>query len=147
MAKNPDDRFASAAEMSAALRARTEAPAGATDAAPTVMVGAATAIFDAPPTAVPPALPLAVPSASPVPAASPVPPSRPTSAGRSRRRRVLALLAVAGLAVALVIAAADGDNQEASPGGTPAVTGPSPAGAGLPPALDDALRRLEKTVR
>lgn len=148
MAKNPDDRFASAAEMSAALRARAEPPAGATDAAPTVMVGPATEIFDAPPAVVPPALPVAVSPASPVPAASPVPPSRHTSAGRSRRRRVLAILAVAGLAVAFVNAAADGDNQETSPGGTTAVTGPpSTAGAGLPPALDDALRRLEETVR
>lgn len=126
MDKNPEGRFASAAEMSAALRARAEPPAGATGAAPTVMVGPATEILDAPPTALPPALP--------VPAASPVRSGRHPWAGRFSRRRVLALLAVAGLAGVLVTAAVAAGNHEASPGGTPAVTGPPPtADAGIPP--------------
>jgi serine/threonine-protein kinase len=145
MAKNPEDRFASAAEMSAALQARAEPPAGATDSAPTVKVSTATEIFDAPPTAVPPASP-APPAA--VPPASPVRPGRQPSVGQFYRRRVFAVLAVVGLAVALVTAVVAGGNHKASPGGTPAVTAPPPtAGAGIPPALEDVLRRLEKTVR
>ena len=140
MAKNPEDRFASATEMSAALRARAEPPAGSTDAAPTVKVGSATEIFDAPPMVVPPA--------PPTPAASPVQPGRQPSAGQFPRRRVVAVLAVVGLAVALVTAVVVGGNHKSSPGGTPAVTGPPPTvGGGIPPALEDGLRRLERTVR
>jgi serine/threonine-protein kinase len=140
MAKNPEDRFVSAAAMAAGLAARAVAPAGATDSAPTVMAARVTEIFDAPPTAVPPALPAQ--------AASPVRPGRPPPAERYPRRRVLGILTVAGLAVAVVAVAVGGGNHKTSSGGTPAATGPPPtAGAEIPPALNDALRRLEQTVR
>jgi serine/threonine-protein kinase len=123
MAKNPEDRFASAAEMSAALRAPAKPPAGITDAptvlaAPTVTIGGATEILHAPPIAVTPAVP--------VPAASSGQRAWHSPAGRFPRRRTLALLTVAGLAVALIAAAVGGGNHQASPGGTPAVTGPAP---------------------
>ena len=97
MAKNPEDRFASAVEMSAALRAGAQPPTDVTDA-PTV---------------------LAATSMAPVQA--------PSLDRRSERRRIGALvtvagLAVAGLAVALIVAAAGGDNPEAPAEETPAVT-------------------------
>jgi hypothetical protein len=53
-----------------------------------------------------------------------------------------------GLAVALGIAAFGRSQHRTSATGTPTTTvAPPSAGAGLPPALDDALVRLEKTVR
>ena len=131
MARNPEDRFASAADMSAALRAPAEtpaeSPAGASGAAPTVMVSPATELFTAPPMAVPPA--------SPLPAGWPFQLGRLAGrlAGRLPRRQVLALLAVAGLAFALVGSAVAAANHKASPGGTPAVTGPPATGAVIPP--------------
>jgi serine/threonine-protein kinase len=133
MAKNPEDRFASAAEMSAALHARSVA--GAADADPTVMVDHATAIFDAPPTSVAPATTASVGAAA------------RHAPRRLPRRRLLALLAVAGLALALFTAAVVGDENNASPGETPAATGSPTAGTGIPPGLNDALRELEKRVR
>jgi serine/threonine-protein kinase len=159
MAKNPEDRFASAAEMAAALQARSEPPAGAADADPTVMVGHATAIFDAPPMSVAPdtnaSLGAAAPpdlASSPVPATSSVPAASPVQHARHAprrlpRRRLLALLAVAGLALALFTAAFVGDDNTTSPGETPAATGPPTADTGIPRPLDDALRELEKRVR
>ena len=137
MAKDPEGRFASAAEMSAALQARTEPPARVADADRTVMVDHGTAIFDAPPTSEPPASPV-----------SAVRRSRNTPPGPRPRRRLLALLAAAGLALALLIVVVGGDdNNNPSPGETPAATGSPPAGTGIPPALDEALRELEKIVR
>lgn len=110
MAKEPEDRFASAAEMSAALRAGAAPSAGVTDA-PTV-IAASTALFPA----------------GPVPAASLGQETRHRWADRLARRRNLALVTVAGLAVALmaVAVAGGGGDPETAPGGTPAVTGPPP---------------------
>ena len=122
MTRNPEDRFPSAADMSAALRAPTEPLGGATGAAPTVMASPATEILAAPPTAVPPA--------SPREGARPVHPGR--AALRVPRRRVLALLAVAGLALVLVGSAVALANHKSPSGGTPAVTVPTTAAA-VPP--------------
>jgi hypothetical protein len=125
MAKRPEDRFASAADMSAGLLVRAGTLAGAAGADPTVMVSPATEIFEA--------TPMAVSPASPVPAASPVQPGGHRSAGPFPRRRVLALLAVAGLAFALISSAVAGGNDNSSP---PAGTGPPPtAGAVIPPEM------------
>jgi serine/threonine protein kinase len=115
MAKQPEDRFASAAEMSGALLVRAEPTVAATGAAPTVLVAPATEIFDAPPTA-----------PAPVPP-SPLQPDRPP-ARRSPRWGVVALLAGAGLALALLIASVAGGNDQ-QPGGTPAVTAVTTAAA------------------
>jgi serine/threonine-protein kinase len=109
MAKNPENRFASAGEMSAALRAGAGPAEGGTGdvtviAAPVGMVGPATEILDVPP-------------------ASPGEPARPASRGPIGRRWVVALLAVAALAVALIANAVGGDDDPPSPP-TPAVTAP-----------------------
>ena len=110
MARNPDDRFVSAAEMSAALRAPAAPSAGATDI-PTVVAA---------PTALAPVVPAL--------AASPRQRASNARAGRLASRRTVALVTVAGLAVALIaVAVAVGDDDpEISPGERPAVTGPPP---------------------
>ena len=108
MAKEPEDRFASAAEMSAALRSGAGPSAGVADA-PTVL-----------------ATPTALFHDGPVPAASLGQAARHRWADRLAGRRNLALVTVAGLAVALIagaVAVAGGD-PKAPPGETPAVTGP-----------------------
>ena len=127
MAKNPDDRFASAAAMSAALRAGAEPSAGVTGA-PTVM---------ATPTAMAPVVP--------APAALPGLRAWHRWAGRLAPRRILALATVAGLAVALIAVAVviGGDNPKASPGGTPAVTGPPPT---LPSPPSSEIRTSTSTA-
>jgi serine/threonine protein kinase len=129
MARKPEDRFASAAAMSAALRAGAEPSAGVTDA-PTVM---------ATPTAVAPVVA--------VPAASPGQRARHRWAGRSARPRILALATVAGLAVALiaVAVAVGGDDPKTSPGGTPAVTGPPPTVS--PPTSENPTSTSTATTR
>ncbi|HEX6379624.1 MAG TPA: serine/threonine-protein kinase, partial [Acidimicrobiia bacterium] len=88
MARNPDDRFASAAAMSAALLAGAGASADVTGA-PTVVATAT-----------------AVASVVPASAASLDETARPRWADRLARRRMLALATVAGLAFALIVAAA-----------------------------------------
>jgi serine/threonine-protein kinase len=130
MARNPDDRFASAAAMSAALRAGAEPSAGVTDT-PTVMAA---------PTAVTPGVP--------APAASLGQRARHRWAGRLARRRILALATIAGLAVALiaVAVAVGGDNPKASPGGTPAVTGPPPTVL-APPTSENRTSTSTATTR
>jgi serine/threonine protein kinase len=134
MAKDPEGRFVSAADMAAALGARAGPSAYEPDAAPTVIAGPATEIFTA-----------AV-DADRGPAAVDAEPRPP--AVRLPQRRVLAAVAVAGLAVALGVAALGRSHHGTSAAGTPTTTVAPPApGAGLPPALDDALIRLEKTVR
>ena len=110
MARNPEHRFASAAEMSAALRTGAEPFAGLTGD-PTVLAA---------PTAMAPVVP--------APAASPGQPARDRWADRVARHRLLALATVAGLAVALIAVAVaiGGDDPKSSPGGTPGVTAPPP---------------------
>ena len=108
MARKPEDRFASAAAMSAALRAAAEPAAGVSDT-PTVFAS---------PTAMAPVVP--------APAASLGQPARHRWVDRLARRRTLALATVAGLAVALlaIAVALGGGDPQTSPEETPAVTGP-----------------------
>ena len=110
MARNPDDRFASAAAMSAALLAGAGASADVTGA-PTVVATAT-----------------AVASVVPASAASLDETARPRWADRLARRRMLALATVAGLAFALIVAAAavGGGDPKTVPEETPAVTAPPP---------------------
>jgi serine/threonine-protein kinase len=121
MDRNPERRFASAAAMSAALRASAEPSLGATDN----------------PTAA--AAPTAVASVLPDPAASPAQPARDRWADRVARHRLLALATVAGLAVALIaIAGAIGaGGPKTSPRGTPVVTGSAPTTRSSPPASEN----------
>ena len=109
MARNPDDRFASAAAMSAALVAGAGAYADVTGA-PTVSAAA---------TAVAPVVPVS--------AVSPGETAPPRWADRLARRRMLAFAAVAGLAVALIaVAFAAGGGEPKTVQDTPAVTAPPP---------------------
>jgi len=110
MARNPDDRFASAAAMSAALLAGAGASAGVAGA-PTVSAAA---------TAVAPVVPVSAASLGET--------ARPRWADRLARRRMLALATVAGLGVALiaVAAAVGGGDPKTVPEETPAVTAPPP---------------------
>lgn len=119
MAHRPEERFATAAEMAAALRA--EGAVG-TDAAPTIVAHPPTQVLDA----------------------------RPMTANRSapgspasRSRRKLGVLAVAGLLAVLAVAASGAWDGEGDPGGAGR---PAPE-TGIPAPLDDALDRLEETVR
>jgi eukaryotic-like serine/threonine-protein kinase len=120
MAKNPEERFASAAAMSAALRAGAEPPGDVTDT-PTVM-----------------AMPTALTAVVPDSAALPGQRAGHGWAGRLARRRILALATVAGLAVALIAVAVaiGGDDPKILPGGTPAVTAPPPTVLSPPPSED-----------
>jgi serine/threonine-protein kinase len=143
MAKDPDNRFASAAEMSAALEDRAGPFVGDPDAAPTVIAGPATDVSAPPVIGGPDTQVLGAATK----AAASVPPAPAAKAGRFPRRRVLGTMAVAGLAVALGIAVLGRSQHQTSTEGTPKATVAPPAGAELPPALDDALVRLEKAVR
>jgi serine/threonine protein kinase len=131
MARNPDDRFASAAAMSAALRAGAgPSPAGVTDA-PTVLAA---------PTAVAPEVP--------APAASLGQRARQPWADHLARRRNLALATVAGLAVAMiaVAVAVGGGDPNTSPGETPAVTAP-PSTVLSPPTSENRTSTSTATTR
>ncbi|MDQ1506490.1 MAG: eukaryotic-like serine/threonine-protein kinase, partial [Actinomycetota bacterium] len=152
MAKNPEDRFASAADMAAALEDRIGPAVDDPDAALTVMARPATEIFAAPVVAGTEVSDVAATNAAPVPpvpAAGAIPAERRPLTDRLAQRRVLALVAGVGLAVALGVAAFGRSQHGTSATATPATTvvAPPGAGAGLPPALDGALVRLEKTVR
>jgi len=150
MAKNPDDRFARAADMAAALGLGAGPSVNDPEAAPTVMARPATEIFAAPGVTGTGALDMPATGPTPIPpapAAGAVPAERRPADGRLTRRRVLAAVAVAGVAVALGVAALGRSQHGTSATGTATTVAPPTAGAGLPPALDDALVRLEKTVR
>jgi serine/threonine protein kinase len=130
MARNPEHRFASAAAMSAALRAGGE-PSADVMGDPTVF-----------------AAPTAVASVVPAAAAPPAPPDRHRWADRVARHRFLALAAVAGLTVALIavagaIGAAD---PKTSPGGTPAVTAP-PTTLLSPPTSENPTSTITATTQ
>ncbi len=134
MAKDPAQRFGTAAEMAAALTGTGGATLAGDDVDedPTVVLGA---------TAVLP--PLATAPASPGPqgpqvAASLVPPVR-----RRPRVRIVVALAAALVLLALVaiLVSMDRGGETGTGTGTSATTG-----ATLPPGLDDALDRLEDAV-
>lgn len=121
MTRMPEDRFASAAEMAAALRA---APDAAPDAAPTILAAPGTRVFEDP---------VADGAAAPV-----------SVAPRARRPRAVVVLAGAAVAALLALAVSgSADNDPKTPADAPA----APPAAGIPPALDDALDRLEGTLR
>jgi serine/threonine protein kinase len=150
MARNPEDRFASAADMAAALEDRAGPAVGDPDAAPTVMALPGTEIFVAPViagTEAPDAAATDATPVPPVPAAGATPSERRPVAGRLPQRRVLAMVAGVGLAVVLGVAAFGRSQHGTSATATTTTVAPPAAGAGLPPALDDALARLEKAVR
>jgi serine/threonine protein kinase len=123
MAKKPEDRFASAAEMSAALRAGAQPPSGIAEA-PTVIAAVA---------------PPAGTSVVPVQSATLGPRGWRRAASHLGRRRVAALVTVAGLAAALIAVAVAGGNPNATSGGTPAVTTAvtAPPTTLLPPTPED----------
>jgi serine/threonine-protein kinase len=125
MARNPEDRFATAAQMSAALEDRPGPAADDADAAPTVMAALpGTEIFSAP-----------------------VQADRRPAPVRRPQRRIPAMVAGVALAVVLGVAAF-GRSQHGTSAAPPSTTTVAPAaGGGLPSALDDALVRLEKAVR
>jgi serine/threonine-protein kinase len=141
MAKNPHDRFARAADMGAALGVGAGPSVNDPGAAPTVMARPATEILAAPGVAGTGALD------RPTTGPAPIPPAPAPAGGRRPRRRVLAAVAVVGVAVALGVAALGRSQHGSSATGTTTTVAPPAAGAGLPPALDGALVRLEKTVR
>ena len=145
MARRPEDRFSTAADMAAALSAAPPAPA---DAAPTVaVVLPPTELFTAP---VAPAPPQALDPRTEETAARPGPPptaGHPGGAPAGRRRRRLAIAAVAGFAViGLLWLTGEGDTPT-DPSRAPAAVTPAPSPAGIPGPLDDALDRLTEVVR
>ena len=128
MAREPSERFGSAAEMLDLLRSD---PAPAAAVTQTVLAAAAETV-QLPPTA--------------APAFGMAPePDRSGWARLNRPRRIglaLAVCAVAGLLLILAVALAQSPGPDR---GTPRTTQP-PANP-LPQPLDDAIRRLEETVR
>ncbi|HEY3239965.1 MAG TPA: serine/threonine-protein kinase [Acidimicrobiia bacterium] len=122
MARRPEDRFATAAEMAAALAATGARPSS--DSEPTVSVGHETRVLDHAP------LPAAAPAA--------------TARGRAPWPVVLATLALCLLAAWFISGLGD-DGEPARPAGSSATTA-VPAG-GIPAPLDDALSELEEVIR
>ena len=139
MAKNPEGRFVSAADMAAALAIPAGPSANDPDAAPTVMARPTIDPDAAPTVMARPATEIFAPAvdAEPRPAAVRLPQPRVLAAGPSPawRWRWASL-------------PSDGATTEPRRRGRRRRRWrPPPRGAGLPPALDDALIRLEKTVR
>jgi eukaryotic-like serine/threonine-protein kinase len=130
MARRPEDRFASAAEMGAALAA-TEAPP-VVDSAPTVSVGPETRVLDQAPL--------------PGPSSLPAPPAAPAQARIARG--VLVAAVVCALLGAWLLSGARGGGEPNRP--AQAVTSApttAPAAGAIPAPLDDALSHLEEVVR
>jgi serine/threonine-protein kinase len=127
MARRPEDRFASAAEMAAALRSVDPGPGAVADNDLTVAIGRLT-------------VPLpASPGPSSAPGVSSLEPPPPPPWGRIVAV-ILALAAAAG------VVAGTGAGHKAQPptGATATTQQGSPAG---PTPLDDAIKRLEERVR
>ena len=131
MARKPEDRFASAAEMSAALRAGARPSAGGTDA-PTVMAAAA---------------PTAATSVVPVQPASLGQGGWRRVAGHLGRRGIVALVTVAVLAVTLIAVAVGRDNAKTPPAGTPAVTTSVTTAVTAPPSTLPPTSTITATTR
>ncbi len=126
MAHRPEDRFATAAEMAAAL-AVTAIPALPPDAAPTVSVGDGTVVLDQ----------------APLPAAAPVAPSR----ARFSRPVVLITAGLCLLAAWLLLGGRGGDSAPPADAQAPAASTAPAAGTGIPAPLNDALTDLEEILR
>jgi serine/threonine-protein kinase len=140
MARRPEDRFSTAADMAAALSAAT----AAADAAPTVVAQPPTELLTAP---VAPDAPPIHPGATETPTRAGVATTAgPASGARTGRRRQLAVAAGAALAVAglmWLVSAGGGD----TPRDQPATVTSAPTSSGIPAPLDDALDRLTEVVR
>ncbi len=131
MARRPEDRFPTAADMAAALAA-SEAP-GPVDSAPTVPVGHETRVLDG----------VRQPGLAPAPA--------PAGARTLRARISPAVIAGAVACFLLGIWLLSGVGKGGEPtrpaqAGTPAPT-TAPAPGAVPAPLDDALSHLEEVVR
>jgi len=119
MARRPEDRFASAAEMGVALRAAGGAePDTAADAAPTVAVGPAT---------------VRVPTF----------PETPQPPSPRRWGRVIVLALALAAATGVVAGAGAGRKAQAPTGAT---TTTQKSARAIPTPLDDAIKRLEDKV-
>jgi serine/threonine-protein kinase len=133
MARRPEDRFATAAEMAAAL-ADTGAGA-AVESAPTVSLGPETRVLDQ----------------GPLPAAAPVTPSGAPARTRTTSRPVVLAVVALCLLAAWVVSGLGNDGDpappaQAGPTATTATTA-APAAGAVPAPLDDALSHLEEVVR
>ncbi len=124
MAKDPDERFATAGDMAVAL---TSAPAPETEPAATLPLDAPTE----------PAAPPTVPAAPPtVPAEPPVPPPSPPAPARRRRAAwplVLAATALAAAAVGALLLLSGGDSDSPSDSSGQVVRDPAPSAEPLEP--------------
>jgi serine/threonine-protein kinase len=150
MARRPEHRFSTAADMAAALAVATYAPA---DAVPTVLAQPPTELLTAE------IAPTALPTLQPEKAETAARPGPATASGHAdrapapsvRRRRRLIVVAVAGLAVAglvWLLGASGGDNPSPPVGDQPAAVTPAPTSSGgIPSPLNDALERLAEVVR
>ncbi len=133
MAKRPEDRFATAAEMAAAL-AEPTAPA-ARDSAPTISAGPETRVL----------------RQAPLPAAAPAPAAVPTPRPRRSPAVVVATIVLCLLAAWFVSGLGRADEGSGTAGNRPAAAGGTattvaPAGP-IPAPLDDALSHLEEVTR
>jgi serine/threonine-protein kinase len=133
MARRPEDRFTTAAEMAAALSG-TATPPSLPDSAPTVAVGHDTRLLN---------------QARMPQAPNPAPPPAPT---RSRKPHLVVLATVAlCLMAAWFVSGLGGDGGSSPPADARPAAEDSrattvPAG-GIPAPLDDALSDLEQVVR
>lgn len=136
MDRNPQRRFSSADQMRQSLSSispQMDAPEKAGPGEPTRRITAAPTLRQAMP---------AKTSVSPAPPAQP--PGRPAILSGTR---ALALVAIVAMIVTVVVILAVRDQEP--PARDPATTdvSPPPPGGTLPPALDEAIRRLEEAVR
>jgi serine/threonine-protein kinase len=129
MALRPEDRFATAAEMAAAL-AGTAIPAPPPDADPTISVGDGTRVLDQ----------------APLPAAAPAAPVAPLRT-RSSRPVVLITAGLCLLAAWLILGGRGGESAPPADAQSPAPSTAPAAGAGIPAPLNDALTDLEEMLR
>jgi len=152
MAKDPDDRFATATEMAAAL----QSPSGAAAAGDPTMLGAQT-VLDAPALGV--TQRVSGPSATAVlssPGAMETevghPAATPTDASWASRIRshpgALAGAAVVALfMVVVLIGTRGGSSSGPTPTTTPTTAAAAATAATIPAGLDQALKHLEEAVR
>jgi serine/threonine-protein kinase len=142
MARRPEDRFSTAADMAAAL---SVAPAAPTDAAPTVVAHPPTELLtvQVDPAAPPPFHPGTAETAARRAATTT---GHARSAPSGRPRRLLGAGIVAGLVVAGMVWLIAGDGDQPT-GNQPAAETPAPPSSGIPTPLDDALDRLTEVVR
>jgi serine/threonine-protein kinase len=146
MAKDPGQRFVSAAAMASALQASPDAPA---DGDQTVLDGPAVGATQM----LPPPSATQVLSSPAAPSTEVGPPSATHQSGSRAsalrgRPVVIAAVAVVALFVLVVIIGTRGGSKAESPtANTPTTTANSAPPASIPPALDRAIKNLEDAVR